>query len=57
MLGDPVFAASRVSPGGSFDELFDQKTRMTYLSTAMPLQGSDSSYRDYGYFSTFEGPR
>jgi hypothetical protein len=56
MLGDSVFAASRVSPGGSFDELVDSKTNATYLSTAMPLQGASSSYRDYGYFSTFEGP-
>ncbi len=56
MLGDSVFAASRVSPGGSFDELVDAKTNTTYLSTAMPLQGASSSYRDYGYFSTFEGP-
>jgi hypothetical protein len=56
VLGDPVFAASRVSPGGSFDELVDSKTNETYLSTAMPLQGGDQSYRDYAYFSTFEGP-
>jgi hypothetical protein len=56
MLGDSVFAASRVSPGGSFDELVDSKTNVTYLSTAMPAQGGDSSYRDYAYFSTFEGP-
>jgi len=57
VLGDPVFAASRVSPGGSFDELIDSKTNETYLSTAMPLQGGgDASYRDYAYFSTFEGP-
>jgi hypothetical protein len=57
MLGDPVFAASRVSPGGSFDELVDSKTNTTYLSTAMPARGGgDSSYRDYGYFSSFDGP-
>jgi len=56
MLGDSVFAASRVSPGGSFDELVDSKTNTTYLSTEMPLQGVATSYRDYSYFSTFEGP-
>jgi hypothetical protein len=56
MLGDSVFAASRVSPGGSFDELVDSKTNTTYLSTEMPLQGVSTSYRDYSYFSTFEGP-
>jgi hypothetical protein len=56
VLGDPVFAASRISPGGSFDELVDSRTNTTYLSTAMPLRGGDSSFRDYAYFSTFEGP-
>lgn len=56
VLGDPVFAASRISPGGSFDELVDSKTNRTYLSTAMPVHGGDSSYRDYAYFSSFEGP-
>jgi hypothetical protein len=56
MLGDSVFAASRVSPGGSFDELVDSNTNVTYLSTAMPMQGGDSGYRDYAYFSTFAGP-
>jgi hypothetical protein len=57
ILGDSVFAASRVSPGGSFDELVDSKTNTTYLSTAMPARGGgESSYRDYGYFSSFDGP-
>lgn len=56
MLSDPVFAASRVAPGESFDELIDSKTKVTYLSTAMPLQGRESSYRDFAYFSTFQGP-
>ena len=55
MLGDRVFAASRVSPGGSYDELVDTKTDHTYLSTAMGAN-SDDEFRDYGYFSTFAGP-
>jgi hypothetical protein len=56
VLGDPVFAVSRISPGGSFDELVDSETNTTYLSTAMPLQGGDQSYLDYAYLSSFEGP-
>jgi hypothetical protein len=58
MLGDHVFAASRVSPGGSFDELVDARTNRTYLSTAMPPTGSagNAEFRDYAYFSTFGGP-
>ena len=55
MLGDRVFAASRVSPGGSYDELVDAKTDHTYLSTAMGAM-PDGEFRDYGYFSTFAGP-
>jgi hypothetical protein len=58
MLGDHVFAGSRVSPGGSFDELIDARTNRTYLSTAMPPTGSggNAEFRDYAYFSTFDGP-
>ncbi|HEX4971170.1 MAG TPA: hypothetical protein VFV69_08935 [Steroidobacteraceae bacterium] len=55
MLGDRVFAASRVSPGGSYDELIDNQTNHTYLSTAMGAM-PDGEFRDYGYFSTFAGP-
>ena len=55
MLGDRVFAASRVSPGGSYDELLDTQTDHTYLSTAMGA-ASGGEFRDYGYFSTFAGP-
>jgi hypothetical protein len=55
MLGDRVFAASRVSPGGSYDELVDTKTDHKYLSTAMGAM-PDGEFRDYGYFSTFAGP-
>jgi hypothetical protein len=55
MLGDRVFAASRVAPGGSYDELVDSQTNHTYLSTAMGA-ASGGEFRDYGYFSTFAGP-
>lgn len=55
MLGDRVFAASRVSPGGSYDELIDTKTNHIYLSTAMGA-ATGGEFHDYGYFSTFAGP-
>jgi hypothetical protein len=55
MLGDRVFAASRVTPGGSYDELVDSQTNHTYLSTAMGATAG-GEFRDYGYFSTFAGP-
>jgi hypothetical protein len=58
MLGDHVFAGARVSPGGSFDELVDARTNRTYLSTAMPPtgEGGNAEFRDYAYYSTFDGP-
>lgn len=61
MLGDRVFAASRVSPGGSFDELIDARTHTTYTSTVQGNAADDGGsasddFIDYGYFSTFVGP-
>ena len=56
MLGDRVFANSRLALGGSFDELHDTKTGQTYVSTAMPMGAEGGAFRDFGYFSTFAGP-
>ena len=55
MLGDRVFANSRLALGGSFDELHDQQSGKTYVSTATPM-GEGGAFRDFGYFSTFAGP-
>jgi hypothetical protein len=54
ILGDPVFAVSRLSPGGTYDELVDKVGKRTYVSTAVGT--GESRYKDYGYFSTFAGP-
>jgi hypothetical protein len=54
MLGDSVFAGSRLSPGGSYDELIDSANNKKYMSTANSSE--DLHYTDYGYFSTFPGP-
>ncbi len=56
MLGDRVFANSRLTLGGSFDELQDLETGKTYVSTAMPMSAEGGAFRDFGYFSTFDGP-
>jgi hypothetical protein len=56
MLGDRVFTNSRLMLGGSFDELHDQQTGETYVSTAMPMGAEGGAFRDFGYFSTFAGP-
>jgi hypothetical protein len=56
MLGDTVFAGSRLSPGGTFDELVDARTQARYVSKAAGTLSGDSRYTDYGYLSTFPGP-
>jgi len=56
MLGDRVFAQSRLALGGSFDELHDAQTGTDYVSTAMPMGPEGGAFRDFGYFSTFAGP-
>jgi hypothetical protein len=56
MLGDRVFSNSRLTLGGSFDELQDLQTGKTYVSTAMPMGADGGAFRDFGYFSTFDGP-
>jgi hypothetical protein len=60
LLGDRVFANSRLALGGSFDELQDLQTGETHVSTAMPQNmsggGEGGAFRDFGYFSTFAGP-
>jgi hypothetical protein len=54
MLGDSVFAGSRLSLGGSYDELVDASTRTTYVSSSPSSEVE--RYTDYGYFSSFPGP-
>ena len=55
-LRDTVFAGSRFSVGGSFDEIVDGKTRRRYLSQEGGPSVEGHMDRDYGYFSTFKGP-
>ena len=49
-----MFAGSRLSLGGSYDELVDGKTRTTYTSS--PPTSDAERYTDYGYFASFPGP-
>lgn len=57
MLGDYVFASSRLSVGDSFDELVDRGTKQRYISQAAgaSIRG-ERKFHDYGYFATFNGP-
>lgn len=55
-LRDPVFSASRFALGESYDQIVDRKSGKTYNSEAFLAAPSDQMYRDYGFFSSFEGP-
>jgi hypothetical protein len=57
MLGDYVFAGSRLSVGDSYDELVDRNTKQHYISQAAgaSIRG-ERKFHDYGYFATFTGP-
>jgi hypothetical protein len=63
MLQDLVFAGSRFSIGDSYDEVFDKRTRLSYVSEIGsdimdPPQptGKERTYRDYGIFEKVRGP-
>lgn len=55
-LRDPVFSQSRFQLGQSYDQIMDRKTGRRYTSEAFLAAPSDQMYRDYGFFSSFEGP-
>ena len=55
-LRDPVFSQSKFKFGESYDEIVDRKSGKAYTSEAFLAAPSDAMYRDYGFFSTFNGP-
>ena len=55
MLGDPVFDASRLQLGGTYDELVDPETQRRYVARQPETPGG--RYTDYGYFATLRGPQ
>ena len=63
MLQDLIFAGSRFSVGDSYDEVFDKRTRVSYVSEIGsdimdPPQptGKEKTYHDYGVFEKIRGP-
>ena len=63
MLQDLIFAGSRFSVGDSYDEVFDKRTRVAYVSEIGsdimdPPQptGKEKTYHDYGVFEKVRGP-
>ena len=53
---DTVFAGSRFSVGETYDEVIDGVTKARYSSQGGGPASDGKVYRDYGYFSTFQGP-
>lgn len=63
MLQDLIFAGSRFSVGDSYDEVFDKRTRVSYVSEIgsdimdpPPPTGKEKTYHDYGVFEKVRGP-
>jgi hypothetical protein len=57
VLRGPVFAGSRFRIGDTYDELFDGKTKTTYVSQEGGPSKGEASHRDYGYVTAFKGPQ
>jgi hypothetical protein len=56
-LRDPVFGASRLAVGDTWDELVDTRSGTTYASQEGGPGGGADTKRDYGYVSSFPGPQ
>jgi hypothetical protein len=56
MLQDMIFAGSRYSFGGSYDELIDTDSGKTWVSEAGEPHTSTERYRDFAYLASFTGP-
>lgn len=56
VLRRPVFAGSRFRIGDTYDELYDSRTKVTYVSQEGGPSKGEASHRDYGYVAAFRGP-
>jgi hypothetical protein len=57
ILQDIAFAGSQFRIGDTYDELVDRDSNQTYVSQSSISVNDNTRYRDYGYFSTFAGPK
>ncbi|MGH6967402.1 MAG: hypothetical protein ACREE0_23195 [Phenylobacterium sp.] len=57
VLRGPVFAGSRFRIGDTYDELYDSRTKVTYVSQEGGPSKGEASHRDYGYVAAFKGPQ
>ena len=51
-----MFAGSRFRIGDTYDELYDARTKVTYVSQEGGPSKGAASHRDYGYVAAFKGP-
>jgi len=56
LLRDPVFAASTLDVGSSYDELIDRRTGKRYASDWTEIADERTPRRDYGYLASLPGP-
>lgn len=56
MLQDMIFAGSRYSIGGSYDELIDTQSGQTWVSEGGEPHPSAERYLDFAYLASFKGP-
>jgi hypothetical protein len=56
MLQDMIFAGSRYSFGGSYDELIDTQSGDMWVSEGGEPHASAERYRDFAYLASFTGP-
>ena len=57
VLRGPVFSGSRFRIGDTYDELYDGRTKTTYVSQEGGPSRGEASHRDYGYVTAFKGPQ
>jgi hypothetical protein len=55
-LQELAFQHSRLRVGSSFDELIDKRSGQRYVSQAGQLPEAGTTYRDYGFVTSFPGP-
>jgi hypothetical protein len=56
-LREPAFASSRFAVGATYDELIDTETGDHYVSEAFISAPYGTMHRDYGFVTSFDGPR
>jgi hypothetical protein len=57
MLHEIAFAGSAFAVGDTYDEIVHRKSGRRYISQGASFWHGGETYKDYGYFATFAGPK